>query len=58
MSTMLVPADHLQGTCALGTGILLWLSAFATLIIAATAVPVRERPSRHGTPQRTFKGPL
>ncbi|WP_263350168.1 hypothetical protein [Acidicapsa acidisoli] len=35
-SAGLVPADQLQGTCALGTGILLWLSAFVTLAIAAT----------------------
>jgi len=36
ISALLVPVDQLQGTSALGTGILLWLSAFATLVIAAT----------------------
>jgi hypothetical protein len=36
-SALMVAPDQLQGTCALGTGILLWLSAFATLAIAATA---------------------
>jgi hypothetical protein len=36
LSILFVSAQHLQGTVALGTGIILWLSAFTTLIIAAT----------------------
>lgn len=35
-SVLFVSAQHLQGTVALGTGIILWLSAFMTLIVAAT----------------------
>jgi hypothetical protein len=35
-SMLLVPAGHLQGTTALGTGIILWLSAVVTLAIAAS----------------------
>jgi hypothetical protein len=35
-SAVSVPAEHLQGTTAIGTGILLWLSAFVTLVIAVT----------------------
>jgi hypothetical protein len=37
MSVILVPAEHLQGTSALGTGIILWVSAFTTLCLAFTA---------------------
>jgi hypothetical protein len=37
-SVLLVPAEHLQGATALGTGILLWLSAAATLALAALAI--------------------
>ena len=36
-SVLLVPAENLQGTTALGTGILLWLSAATTLTLAALA---------------------
>ena len=35
-SAILVPAEHLQGTSALGTGIVLWVSAFTTLCLAFT----------------------
>jgi len=35
-SATLVPAEHLQGTSALGTGIILWVSAFVTLCLAFT----------------------
>jgi len=37
-SSALVPVENLQGTAALGTGIILMLSSFATLVIAGTAV--------------------
>jgi uncharacterized membrane protein YccF (DUF307 family) len=37
-SVLLVPAEHLQGITALGTGILLWLSAAATLTLAGLAI--------------------
>jgi len=37
-SVLLVPAEHLQGVTALGTGILLWLSAATTLALAAAAI--------------------
>jgi hypothetical protein len=37
-SAAIVPAQQLQGTAALGTGIILLLSAFATLVIAGTVV--------------------
>jgi hypothetical protein len=37
LSGILVPREYLQGTSALGTGIILWLSAFLTLSIAFTA---------------------
>jgi hypothetical protein len=36
-SAMLVPVDQMQGTAALGTGIILWLSAVVTLAIAVNA---------------------
>jgi hypothetical protein len=36
-SAIFVPAEHLQGTSALGTGIILWVSAFTTLMLAFTA---------------------
>lgn len=49
-SAALVPAEHLQGTSALGTGILLWLSAFVTLTIAATAA---RRAGAAYSPQQT-----
>jgi hypothetical protein len=38
VSAVIVPAQNLQGTAALGTGIILLLSAFATLAIAGTLV--------------------
>jgi len=34
LSAILVPVEHLQGTTALGTGIILWVSAFTTLCLA------------------------
>jgi hypothetical protein len=37
-SVLLVPAEHLQGVTALGTGILLWISAATTLALAAAAI--------------------
>jgi hypothetical protein len=36
LSAILVPVEHLQGTSALGTGIILWVSAFTTLCLAFT----------------------
>jgi hypothetical protein len=33
-SALLVPIDHMQGIAALGTGVILWLSAAATLTVA------------------------
>jgi len=33
-SALLVPGDRLQGICALGTGLILWLSAAVTLVVA------------------------
>ena len=47
VSAAVTPAEHLQGTSAMGTGILLMLSSFATLILAATAVR-RSAPSLAG----------
>jgi hypothetical protein len=38
MSVLLIPTEHLQGITALGTGIILWLSAAITLGIALTTV--------------------
>jgi uncharacterized membrane protein YccF (DUF307 family) len=38
VSVLLVPAEHLQGVTALGTGILLWLSAATTLALATAAI--------------------
>lgn len=44
-SAVLVPVEHMQGTAALGTGIILWTSAFVTLALALQAarlpVPVQ-----------------
>jgi hypothetical protein len=37
-SVLLIPAEHLQGITALGTGIILWSSAAITLGIALTTV--------------------
>jgi hypothetical protein len=34
VSVLFVPADHLQGVTAIGTGIILWLSAAVTLALA------------------------
>ena len=34
-SVLFVPVEHLQGTTAIGTGILLWISAAVTLALAA-----------------------
>jgi hypothetical protein len=42
-SAILVPAQHLQGTSALGAGIILWLSAFTTLCLAFTAARRSQR---------------
>ncbi len=36
-SAMLVPAEQMQGTAALGTGIILWLSAAVTLAVGINA---------------------
>jgi hypothetical protein len=33
-SALLVPAEQLQGVCAMGTGLILWLSAAVTLAVA------------------------
>lgn len=43
-SALFVPADQLQGITALGTGLILWLSAAVTLAIALQAVrqPARQ----------------
>jgi len=43
-STLLLPADQLQGATALGTGLILWLSAAVTLAIALQALrqPARQ----------------
>jgi hypothetical protein len=38
VSVLLIPAEHLQGITALGTGIILWSSAAITLGIALTMV--------------------
>jgi hypothetical protein len=40
-TVLLVPTEHLQGVTALGTGIILWLSAGATLALAVAT-------ARHG----------
>jgi hypothetical protein len=44
---MLLPTDQMQGTAALGTGIILWLSAVVTLTIALKAArqPTEPLPS-------------
>jgi hypothetical protein len=36
-SAILVPIDQMQGTAALGTGIILWLSAAVTLVMTLQA---------------------
>ena len=36
-TAMLIPLDQMQGTAALGTGIILWLSAIVTLSIGIKA---------------------
>lgn len=43
-SAVYVPVDQMQGTAALGTGVILWLSAAATLILAFRAIrqPARQ----------------
>jgi hypothetical protein len=33
-SMIVVPADHVQGMTALGAGVILWLSAATTLVLA------------------------
>jgi hypothetical protein len=45
-SAMMVPAEKMQGTAALGTGIILWLSAAVTLTIAVNAarMPASAQP--------------
>jgi hypothetical protein len=37
-SALLVPVEHLQGISALGTGVILWMSAAITLVLAWSAV--------------------
>lgn len=37
-SVLLVPAEHLQGVTALGTGLILWMSAAITLALAGVAI--------------------
>jgi hypothetical protein len=37
VSIPLVPAEHLQGVAALGTGMILWMSAAVTLVLALRA---------------------
>lgn len=49
LSAIFLPTDHLQGTTALGTGIVLWISAFLSLTLAATQVRHAERS--HSTRQ-------
>jgi hypothetical protein len=43
-SALIVPVEHLQGIAAFGTGLILWLSAAVTLVIAMQAArqPVRQ----------------
>ncbi len=36
-SALIIPADRLQGTAALGTGLILWLSAAVTVFVALQA---------------------
>jgi len=48
LSAILVPAEHLQGTSALGAGIVLWVSAFTTLCLAFSA-------ARRGLPGDSFE---
>ena len=36
-SAVFVPVDHMQGICALGTGVILWLGAASTLALAFRA---------------------
>jgi len=47
-SAMFVPVDQMQGTAALGTGIILWLSAVVTLAVGVNAarqpVPAQSVP--------------
>jgi len=50
LSAALVPVEHLQGISAMGTGIILWVSAFTTLMLAFTAV---RRRTILGSMQRT-----
>jgi hypothetical protein len=38
VSVLLVPAEHLQGVTALGTGLILWMSAVITLALAGVAI--------------------
>jgi len=45
LSLLLVPTEHLQGITAIGTGIILWISAAATLAIAIQIM----RRSTHAT---------
>jgi len=42
-SALIVPAEHLQGVAAFGTGLILWISAAVTLVVAMQAArqPVR-----------------
>ncbi len=47
-SSMFVPLDQMQGTAALGTGIILWLSAIVTLTIGLKAA---RRSAHQLTPQ-------
>jgi hypothetical protein len=44
-SVLIVPAEHLQGVAAFGTGLILWISAGVTLVLAMQAArqPMRMR---------------
>jgi len=45
LTAILIPVEHLQGTSAFGTGIVLWLSAFITLSLALTTASRSARTS-------------
>jgi len=47
-SVLTVPADHLQGATAIGTGIILWISSATTLAIAATLAKRGEQITEPG----------
>jgi len=50
LTATLVPPEHLQGTTALGTGIILWISAFTTLCLAFTIARRRTRTASVAEP--------